>query len=861
MSNHKTTAQTKPQSSKLQRATASHTVQSPDSKIEQLNAQQAMADPLSASSDAMLALQRRSGNRAVQRLMRKAAIQAKLTVGPASDRYEQEADRVAGQVMMSPAPAQDEVQRHPGYKEEVQRKPIANTISPLVQRHAKPVARPETEEDKLLAKEEEEGGVQRKAAQPTSAGFEAGADVEQQLASNRGGGRGLDVPVRADMEQRFGADFRGVRVHTDAKAVQLNRALSAHAFTHGHDIYFNQGQYNPASGGGKHLLAHELTHVVQQTGATKLAAKRVQRQTPSIKNGPPTIQRAEKSTSKSVGDWLKRIFIGIPTGLVMAAAGAIVGPIMGGIGGYQNAKDSGKGKAGKLGSVLSGIVGGFVGGIGAGLMAGQKLAVHDPDEGDIAKGDAAPDLRGMDTALLNERVEAIKEKMRVSTEAQADLQIIAYVLQLVDDDTFMQETVQAVLANPAKMKHIRQKGGPDPDNSHIADVRRIVKKHFEPVVDPTKYNEASGGVTVEVGTLPDATPKKSILGEFFPRVRARTKLAVGVTPASTGMFPDEQKYLNPGNGNTAEDAFWAERDQMEMNEAYVPDDQKPGFATALRQMPTVQQILNPELEGAEDRQGTAVWKDGGALHDEGNIDKVNDLVAPKKWMAPKRFNSRSFRNKLQRVDRLTRVVVEPQLLVRAKKPKIKLHATAAASIDAPWGYRANADAQEVNVSYNESSDTIAHEVGHAIERHLPVARWHDVHMLLGARHAAAGGGGLKAGATPIFSTWSEGRFGGKYVTGKYTSRTYSFGNIAEVVAMAMQYFSNPGMAAELIDGDPQHAAIVLRSLQPAEYMSTAPLRRYDKFIPNKKKPPLPPRLSPEKRRALMARGQARREGV
>jgi hypothetical protein len=120
---------------------------------------------------------------------------------------------------------------------------------------------------------------------------------------------------------------------------------------------------------------------------------------------------------------------------------------------------------------------------------------------------------------------------------------------------------------------------------------------------------------------------------------------------------------------------------------------------------------------------------------------------------------------------------------------------------------------------------------------------------------------LKAGDTPIFTTWSEGRFGGKYVTGKYTSRTYSFGNIAEVVAMATQYFSDPSKATELIDGDPQHAAIVLRSLQPGEYQSTAPLRKFDKFIPHKKKPPLPPKLSPEKRRALLERGRARREGV
>ncbi len=839
--------------------------------------QQAMQDPGAASTGAILQMQASAGNRSVQRLLHKAAIQAKLTVGPAGDRYEQEADRVADQVMRSSNPLDESVQRHSSppakaEEEEVQRKPIAATISPLVQRHhaddelqrsviqrhTKPPARSDTEEDKQLAKEEEEG-VQRKAEGTSTDGFEAGAQVEQQLAGTRGSGRGLDAPVQADMEGRFGANFSGVRIHTDAKAVQLNRAVSAHAFTHGSDIYFNQGQYNPGSSGGKRLLAHELTHVVQQTGPATLAPKRVQRLAPSQKNGPLTIQRAKKSAGKTAVDWLKRIFIGIPAGLVLAVAGAVVGPIMGGVEGYSRAKDSGKGTGGRIGGVLSGIVGGFVGGLGAGLMAGQKLAVHDPDEGDIAKGEAPPDLRQMDTEILTQRLEAIKEKMRKDKDAQMEMQLITTVLQLIDDEGYMKEAVKKVLSDPAQVERITKKGGSVPSEGHIGDVQTAVKKNFTGI-DPSQYGDAMGKTIREVLKLPDAPPKSAILNAFFEGVRPHLKGTFddsGITPASTGLFPDEQKYLNPGGDKTSEQAFWEERDKMEMEDAYVPDDQKPGFAAALREMPTVKSILDPSSQEVQNRQGAAQWKDGGALHDEGNIEKVNDLSAPKKWLAPKRLNSRSFRNKLQQVDRLTRVVVEPQLLARANKPKIKLHAAAAMSIDAPWGYRANANDTEVNASYNEAKETLAHEVGHAIERHLPVSAWHDVHMLLGGRHQSAGGGGLKAGDTPIFTTWSEGRFGGKYVTGKYTSRTYSFGNIAEVVAMATQYFSKPGKAAELIDGDPQHAAIVLRALQPTEYSSTAPLRRYDKYLPHKKKPPLPPKLSPEKRREIMERGRRR----
>jgi hypothetical protein len=89
-------------------------------------------------------------------------------------------------------------------------------------------------------------------------------DVERSIESSRGGGQSLDSGVRASMGQALNADFSGVRVHTDAGADGLNQSLSAKAFTTGSDIYFRQGEYNPGSSSGRELLAHELTHVVQQ---------------------------------------------------------------------------------------------------------------------------------------------------------------------------------------------------------------------------------------------------------------------------------------------------------------------------------------------------------------------------------------------------------------------------------------------------------------------------------------------------------------------------------------------------------------------------------------------------------------------
>ncbi|WP_371357582.1 DUF4157 domain-containing protein, partial [Hydrocoleum sp. CS-953] len=71
------------------------------------------------------------------------------------------------------------------------------------------------------------------------------------------------------MESRFGADFGNVRVHTGSQSVQMNKELGAQAFTHGNDVYFNSGKFNPGSSSGKELLAHELTHTIQQTGGVQ----------------------------------------------------------------------------------------------------------------------------------------------------------------------------------------------------------------------------------------------------------------------------------------------------------------------------------------------------------------------------------------------------------------------------------------------------------------------------------------------------------------------------------------------------------------------------------------------------------------
>ena len=267
--------------------------------------QRAITDPRAASPRDILTLQRLAGNQAVTRL-----IQAKLTVGPAGDKYEQEADRVADQVVSGQPQANSgqlsAVSRQAEEEEEVQTKPLAASITPLVQRQAedeeevqtKPLVQRQAEDEEEVqtkplvqrqAEDEEEVQTKSNLQSPISnpqVGFEAGPDVESRLATNKGGGSPLPGEVRAAMEPRFGADFGGVRVHTGGEADDLNRQLSAQAFTHGQDIYMAAGKYAPGTTAGNRLLAHELTHTIQQTGMQ--AARNIARAAETVqRNGDP----------------------------------------------------------------------------------------------------------------------------------------------------------------------------------------------------------------------------------------------------------------------------------------------------------------------------------------------------------------------------------------------------------------------------------------------------------------------------------------------------------------------------------------------------------------------------------------------
>ncbi len=243
-------------------------------------------------------------------------IQTKLTVGQPGDKYEKEADNVADAVVNNSggaAPAiqqkeisniqrstlaspekdekfstaeqrmeEDKMIQEKSEEEEIPVQKMEEEEEPEVmkmdEKEEMPVQKME-EEEPIQQKEEEEPEVMKMekeeepAVQTKAVGSQntASSQVSQKINQKSGRGRPLAGKTRAEMESGIGADFSDVNIHTDRDAQDMNKELHAQAFTHGKDVYFNSGKYNPETTEGKRLLAHELTHVVQQNGTRRQA--------------------------------------------------------------------------------------------------------------------------------------------------------------------------------------------------------------------------------------------------------------------------------------------------------------------------------------------------------------------------------------------------------------------------------------------------------------------------------------------------------------------------------------------------------------------------------------------------------------
>jgi hypothetical protein len=252
-------------------------------------------------------------------------VQAKMTVNKPGDKFEQEADKTADKVMRMPAPpaaAKDEkLQRAP--EDKLQRAPeeklqkreeekilraalpedkVQKAEDPKLQKApaaeeklqrreeekilkaAQPEEKVQKAEDNRLQKAPADEKLQRRNADGSGSTAVSG-DVQSAIHNKTTGGEPLSSDVRGHMEPRFSADFGTVRIHKDSESAALSNQLSARAFTYQNHIFFSRGQYQPGSSEGQHLLAHELTHTIQQGHS-------IQR-TPQISTtaATPTVQR------------------------------------------------------------------------------------------------------------------------------------------------------------------------------------------------------------------------------------------------------------------------------------------------------------------------------------------------------------------------------------------------------------------------------------------------------------------------------------------------------------------------------------------------------------------------------------------
>ncbi len=267
----------------------------------------AFGNPLFAQQSAL-------GNQALQRLLASGAVQPKMTVNRPGDRFEQEANRVADDVMRMPDSALGQspqelqtqtladtvsplVQRQEEEEEEaVQASPLAALVTPMLQRQTdegeEEVQTKPTSDSSFLVQrqeEEEEEPVQAKSIDHTSSVVSPA--VESAIDSSRGSGTPLDQPTRSFFEPRLGADLSRVRIHADSPAADSARQLGAQAFTRGADVYFGAGRYQPHTPAGRYLLAHELTHTIQQ-GAVSPA-----RSVPPARSSPPTSHAQAKPSA------------------------------------------------------------------------------------------------------------------------------------------------------------------------------------------------------------------------------------------------------------------------------------------------------------------------------------------------------------------------------------------------------------------------------------------------------------------------------------------------------------------------------------------------------------------------------------
>jgi hypothetical protein len=233
-----------------------------------------------------------AGRPLVRQILETPHIQRKLTIGPPNDEFEREADRVADQVMRMPEsvavsgaakpPAmQRECQECEAEEKTVQRMCTECAEEETVRRQAAGPPRttaatipPDIAVLDLELVAQSAAIEQARSSAGNGDGEEVSTDFASGMCSLQGGGQPLLDSTREFFEPRFGRDLGGIRIHDDAHAANMAQSVNARAFTVGSDVVFASGQYSPETANGRELLAHELTHVVQQRGPNDQIARR-----------------------------------------------------------------------------------------------------------------------------------------------------------------------------------------------------------------------------------------------------------------------------------------------------------------------------------------------------------------------------------------------------------------------------------------------------------------------------------------------------------------------------------------------------------------------------------------------------------
>jgi Domain of unknown function (DUF4157) len=169
----------------------------------------------------------------------KQLLQTKLTINTPGDKYEQEADAMADRVM------------HMSSNETA--KPVTGLIGTSLQRKCAHCEEAEKSKKPVMLK-----------AEAGNSGMPVSSSFATSLNASKDGGSPLPQGTKSFMENAFSTDFSGVRIHANNQSSEMSKGINAKAFTYGNDIYFNSGQFSPNADSGKHLLAHELTHTIQQ---------------------------------------------------------------------------------------------------------------------------------------------------------------------------------------------------------------------------------------------------------------------------------------------------------------------------------------------------------------------------------------------------------------------------------------------------------------------------------------------------------------------------------------------------------------------------------------------------------------------